>query len=175
MNIFYLDEDFERCVESMVDRHIVKMPTESMQLLSTAHRMLDGNRYTAFNKLGRKMTEYYLNDGREDTIPKCISHKHPCQIWLQKSKDNYFYVLKLTIHMCEEYRYRYGKTHGVTLRLGSLLNPPKNIGNESFSLPPQAMDKKYRHKDTITAYRQYYRDGKKHLAKWKGRTKPVWY
>ena len=43
MNIFYLDEDVQKCAEYHVDRHVVKMILEYAQLLSTAHRVLDGD------------------------------------------------------------------------------------------------------------------------------------
>ena len=36
MNLFYLDEDFEKCAEAHVDKHIVKMPLEIAQLMCTA-------------------------------------------------------------------------------------------------------------------------------------------
>ena len=42
MNIFYLSEDPLEAAQMMVDRHVVKMILESAQLLSTAHRILDG-------------------------------------------------------------------------------------------------------------------------------------
>ena len=35
MNIFILDTDPELAAEMMLDKHIVKMPTESMQMIST--------------------------------------------------------------------------------------------------------------------------------------------
>ena len=36
MNLFYLDEDMDKCAEYHVDKHIVKMPLEAAQLLCTA-------------------------------------------------------------------------------------------------------------------------------------------
>ena len=36
MNLFYLDEDLDKCAEYHVDKHIVKMPLEAAQILSTA-------------------------------------------------------------------------------------------------------------------------------------------
>lgn len=42
MNIFYLDTDPTKAAQYMTDRHVVKMILESAQLLSTAHRVLDG-------------------------------------------------------------------------------------------------------------------------------------
>ena len=45
MNIFYLHEDPVQNAKWHIDKHIVKMPIEYAQLLSTAHRMLDGWEY----------------------------------------------------------------------------------------------------------------------------------
>ena len=42
MNIFFLSQDPIEAAQMMVDRHVVKMILESAQLLSTAHRVLDG-------------------------------------------------------------------------------------------------------------------------------------
>jgi len=42
MNIFYLDNDPKVCAEMHNDKHCIKMILEYAQLLSTAHRVLDG-------------------------------------------------------------------------------------------------------------------------------------
>ena len=36
MNLFFLDNDLDKCAEYHVDKHIVKMPLEAAQLLCTA-------------------------------------------------------------------------------------------------------------------------------------------
>ena len=45
MNIFYLDEKPMTAARMHCDKHVVKMILESAQMLSTAHRILDGNDY----------------------------------------------------------------------------------------------------------------------------------
>ena len=42
MNIFMLDENPQTNVEMHCDKHVVKMVIEYAQLMSTAHRVLDG-------------------------------------------------------------------------------------------------------------------------------------
>jgi len=42
MNIFILDKDPVLAAQLQCDKHVVKMIVESAQMLSTAHRMLDG-------------------------------------------------------------------------------------------------------------------------------------
>ena len=56
MNIFVLDKDPKQAAQWHVDKHVVKMPLEAAQLLSTAHWYIDGsivgstsNKRTPFN------------------------------------------------------------------------------------------------------------------------------
>ena len=42
MNIFVLDRNPKTAAQLQCDKHVVKMIVESAQMLSTAHRMLDG-------------------------------------------------------------------------------------------------------------------------------------
>ena len=55
MNIFYLNESPETCAQMHCDKHVVKMIIEYAQLLSTAHRVIDGNPYYDKTKNGRKI------------------------------------------------------------------------------------------------------------------------
>ena len=45
MNIFYLHKDPKTCAEMHLDKHCVKMLIEYAQLMSTAHRVIDGIQY----------------------------------------------------------------------------------------------------------------------------------
>jgi hypothetical protein len=42
MNIFYLDKHPKVAAQMSCDKHVCKMIVESAQMLSTAHRILDG-------------------------------------------------------------------------------------------------------------------------------------
>ena len=66
MNIFYLHNDPKTCAEQHLDKHVVKMLIEYAQLMSTAHRMLDGIKYVAKSKTGRKVTRYRLENSNEE-------------------------------------------------------------------------------------------------------------
>ena len=54
MNIFYLNEDPRVAAQEHCDKHVCKMTIEYCQLLSTAHRALDGAEYYDKTKNGRK-------------------------------------------------------------------------------------------------------------------------
>ena len=78
MNIFYLNKDPEIAAQMHCDKHVVKMILESAQMLSTAHRILDGDDI-ANSKGLYKMT-----------------HKnHPCNIWVRKNNENYEWLWSL--------------------------------------------------------------------------------
>ena len=50
MNIFYLDKDPVIAAQLMCNKHVVKMIVESAQMLSTTHRVCDGDDYA--NEMG---------------------------------------------------------------------------------------------------------------------------
>ena len=50
MNIFYVDKDPIVAAKMLIDKHVVKMIVESAQMLSTAHRMIDGTQYQGKTK-----------------------------------------------------------------------------------------------------------------------------
>ncbi len=62
MNIFVLEDCPVKAAEVQCDKHVVKMIVESGQMLSTAHRMLDGNLEVYINANGRKARRYNLSD-----------------------------------------------------------------------------------------------------------------
>ena len=70
MNIFYLHEDPIQNAKWHIDKHIVKMPIEYAQLMSTAHRMLDGEMYIDRTANNHKIKRWRLNDERESVLYK---------------------------------------------------------------------------------------------------------
>jgi len=113
MNIFYLDNDPKVCAEMHNDKHCIKMILEYAQLLSTAHRVLDGTLSVGLSETGRKQTRYVLPDNRESKLYVATHINHPSAIWVRKSYANYVWLSKLLTELCREYTYRYGKVHKV--------------------------------------------------------------
>ena len=111
MNIFYLSHDVTECAKQHVDKHAVKMILEYAQLLSTAHRFLDGTQHIGRSPSGRKQTRYVLPDEREHLLYSATHINHPSGIWVRKSADNYMWLSDLLRALCHEYTYRYGKVH----------------------------------------------------------------
>lgn len=175
MNIFYTDPCPKIAAQNMVNKHVVKMILEYAQLLSTAHRILDGNMIIKPNKNGRKMKRWILNDERETKLYLATHINHPSAIWCRMSDQNYYWLYNHLVETTREYTYRYGKRHKSCDLLGLLGGLPKNISHGVFTEPTPAMDDKYIiENDSLASYRNYYKYGKEHLHEWKNREAPEW-
>ena len=176
LNIFFLNINPEICAQEHVDKHVVKMTLEYGQLMSTAHRVLDGTPYYGKTVNNRRIQRYLLPDEREHIIWKASHFKHPSGIWVRQSLTHYMWLYDLWLEMLKEYTFRYQKIHSAERMKQHFINPPVNIPRLGWlSNPPPAMPDKYKANDSITSYHNYYRDGKTLLATWKNRNKPEWF
>jgi hypothetical protein len=175
MNIFYLHEDPKQAAEWTVDKHTVKMILETAQLLSTAHRLLDGEQYIGKTATGRNVKRWKLNDDRETNIYSATHINHPSSIWSRNSSDNYDWLYNYFRFVIDEYTHRYGKTHKTESLLPYLQSKPYNIAIGPMTEMPCAMGDEYIvSDDPVENYRNYYKHGKKHLHKWSKREIPYW-
>ena len=158
MNIFYLDSDPTIAAQMMCDKHVVKMILESAQMLSTAHRVLDG-------------------DHRADNngLYKATHKNHPSAVWARNNSENYQWLWQHMSSLMAEYTFRYNKTHATERLIHSLWEHPRNITHGDFSDPPQCMPDYCKCSDTVSAYQNYYIAEKSGFAKWKNRATPEWF
>jgi hypothetical protein len=166
MNIFFLDRDPATAARYHNDKHTVKMILEYAQLLSTAHRVLDGS------------LDGTLYDERNNVLYKTTHKNHPSAVWVRRELDHYRWVHDLLYFLIGEFRYRYGKPHATERLLPLLLDAPYNIPiGDSLIMedPPQCMPDDSKNPDTVIAYRTYYIKYKYHIANWKKREKPEWW
>jgi len=179
MNIFYLHEDVQTCAQQHVDKHVVKMILEYAQLLSTAHRVLDGEPMIGFTKTGRKQQQYKLDhDNDERLLYKATHMNHPSAIWCRENDKNYQWLADLLVALCKEYTYRYGKVHKVErsgLMKKLVSKQPRNIKYGEWTEPTPAMPDEYKVPgDHLESYHNYYRGDKPRMFSWKKRETPDW-
>ena len=177
MNIFYVNSDPEVAARSMVDRHVVKMILETAQLLSTAHRVIDGEEYVGQSQSGRKAKRWRLS-GNADAIMYAATHiNHPSAVWVRENSANYNWLYDHLLALGREYTYRYGRTHLTIDKLKDILkDAPENIEQSNvMTKMPSCMDKQYIVSlDPIINYRNYYNYGKTDLLRWSNRPPPKW-
>lgn len=190
MNIFYLSEIPQRAAQYHHNAHCLKMVLETAQLLSTAHRLLDGTKSTI--KVLSKKTGKYRNKKiwtlpdphLEKTLYSATHINHPSAEWVRSSDQAYRWTTELLAQLCKEYTYRYGKIHKVE-RSGLLetlfSNYPTNIKkSNTFTQPPCAMPESCKvSSNAVDNYRTYYNQKKQFNTKgkqnkYKKRQPPDW-
>ena len=176
MNIFYVNTNAELAAQSMVDRHVVKMILETAQLLSTAHRVIDGEEYTGQSQSGRKARRWKLNNDLDTILYSATHINHPSAIWTRKTSGNYSWLYDHLVALGREYSHRYGRVHATIDKLGILLkDSPENIPQSDMTTMPSCMDKQYIvGDDPVENYRNYYNKGKTSLLRWTDRFPPEW-
>lgn len=149
MNIFVLDNDIETSAKFHCDKHVVKMPLEQTQILCTTINLLGG------------------------TSPYKTTHvNHPCTIWARQSIENYNLLCRMTIALCEEYTFRYGKTHACEKVVEYCFNNAPKLDSICVTPFALAMPEQYKKESAVDSYIAYYVSEKQHLFSWKNRDKP---
>jgi hypothetical protein len=176
VNIFYLDNDPKTCAEMHLDKHVVKMIIEYAQLMSTAHRFLDGEEYTDLTANGRRIKRWRMNDELENQLMKASHINHPSGIWCRTTDTNYKWLYTMWTHLLNEYTHRYGKIHACARLRETLAALPSNIRQGGFTPPTPAMPDDVKiPNDVLKSYQNYYIQNKAHFAKWSKRPVPFWF
>ena len=159
----------------MPDKLTVKMPTESLTLLTP----------WVFNTFGIKIEKPdvsgHLNLLESGTLfygIKGFAH-HPCAKWLYESPSNVHWLLEHAFGMADEYWKRYNKYHGTLYGLNKIRDIVyKNYNKEnSRDHTPfvQAMPEQYKDANNpVQAYRNYLM-GEKGYAVWRHGGEPEWW
>lgn len=145
MNIFVLDLDYEKAAAYHCNKHVVKMVTETAQILSTA-----------LNLNGIALPGAY----------KPTHTKHPCVQWAAHCMESFLWTAQLGVSLCKEYTKRYGKVHASQEVIAACRPYYLCLPNWPPKMRPQCMPEIYRGNDVVYAYRSYYLGEKLHFAKW---------
>ena len=145
MNIFYLHQDPVKAAEYQYNKHVVKMALESAQILCTVHHK-------------------YM--GEDADVPYKSTHKnHPSTLWAGQSAQNYEWLYRHFVALCEEYEKRYGKEHLSYTKCKDKVNMlPGGMLETGLTDMPQCMPDEYKDDCSIQAYWNYYINGKKDIA-----------
>ena len=145
MNIFYLHQDPVKAAEYQYNKHVVKMVLESAQILCTVHHK-------------------YM--GEDADVPYKSTHKnHPSTLWAGQSAQNYEWLYRHFVALCEEYEKRYGKEHLSYTKCKDKVNMlPGGMLETGLTDMPQCMPDEYKDDCSIQAYWNYYIHGKKNIV-----------
>ena len=154
MNIFVTDRCPIQSAQNLPDKHVVKMPLETYQMLSIIY----SDWYYGVGKIHRTNgTPYATSNG--------AFRNHPCTQWAAANQYNLAWLIAHGIALCNEYNARYNKRHACYDPIIEAVA----IYDRCFDLPvsqayhkvvdfTRAMPESIKFDttiDTITAYKQY--------------------
>lgn len=170
MNIFFVDSDPILAARALVDQHCNKMVTETAQVLS--------NCYTI-----DRMAEDDCPRTKTTQKPRKHSYPHhPCCKWIQRSINNFWWLIRHGNELENERHYRgYTEPHYSHLFIQWCEENPPDLPQIEMTVPEQAFgDHNYlKQKNPVDGYRAYYNIAKreqKTLRKvWTKRGAPDWW
>ena len=166
MNIFAVDDDATLSAHQLPDKHIVKMPLECCQMLSIVYS-------SWYHNIGK----VFKADGTPYKTEKGAFRNHPCTKWVAESDHNIQWLIQHGISLCEEYTYRYEKTHASQALIEWCSDNVPNIPTEPMSTMPQCMPDEYKSSCSVESYRKFYNIDKRNSFKcvWTKRQEPEWW
>ena len=170
MNIFACHESPFQAAMALPDRHIVKMPLETAQMLAVA-----------FGQHGLGLGTLRKADGTP--YADTAFRNHPCTVWVRKSFANLAWTIAHGQALCWEYTHRYGKRHACLTAMGDADELYRQCGfglgiydmHDTFVRAMPDDIKNDASIDEVTAYRRYLQT--KTWAAWKRdpSRKPEWW
>jgi len=153
MNIFVTSPNPWTSARVLPDKHIVKMPLETCQMLAIV----------ASDKWGHGFGTLPKADGTPYATEKGAFRNHPCTIWASEFVNNWQWLIQHGIALCDEYKLRYGKHHTcfktliAAREIFPYADPQGRSGKETTPFA-RAMPDEYKYDDSIdtfTAYKMY--------------------
>ena len=151
MNIFVTNDCPVQSARNLPDKHIVKMPLETCQMLAIIY----SDWYYGVGKL-------YKQDGTPYRTAHGAFRSHPCTIWAAANQYNLAWLIMHGLALCNEYTARYDKVHTCQ----DVIHQAVRIYNACFDEPvstayykvayfTRAMPEYLKHDDTITTIQAY--------------------
>ena len=155
MNIFVTDADPIQSARNLPDKHIVKMPLETCQMLAIIY----SDWYYGVGKL-------YKSDGNPYRTAHGAFRNHPCTQWAAANQYNLAWLIAHGIALCHEYTARYHKRHtchdvirqALVIYTRCFSHWPSSQSYRKVTSFTRAMPESIKFDtsiDTITAYQRY--------------------
>ena len=187
MNIFALSRNPVEAAQQMIDKHIIKMPTETCQMLHTNILYMQYVKEHGKEPQLKDLKAFHL--ATESNLMKPAMLNHPSTIWARQTWANWNWLYEHGLSLCDEYTYRYEKKHGTLDRIldcipyfdvvfehdfpKNRLQPVTIAMDDQYRIPNQMEIPNWEH--VIESYRHYYLEGKWRIAEWRENRRPEWF
>lgn len=166
MNLFVVEITPEASATSLCDKHVVKMPTESGQMLS--HYLRTVHAFADVDLPGLAKSH----------------HSHPVVKWTMLNNDNAYWHFRHFRALLAEYTSRYNKIHAYQYIADLLSNYLTGAYSEpkyyavcvhDDCIAPGVLLNIGTIKEAVDSYRKDYHVHKSYFAVWKHGNVPLWY
>ena len=187
LNIFALSRNPVEAAQQMIDKHIIKMPTETCQMLHTNILYMQYVKEHGKEPQLKDLKAFHL--ATESKLMKPAMLNHPSTIWARQTYANWNWLYEHGLALCDEYTYRYEKKHGTLQRIldcvpyfdvvfehpfqKKRLQPVSIAMDDQYRIPNQMDIPNWDH--VIESYRHYYLEGKWRIAEWRKNRRPDWF
>ena len=151
MNIFVTDNSPSQSARNLPDKHVVKMPLETCQMLSIIY----SDWYYGVGKLHR-------TNGMPYATAKGAFRNHPCTQWAAANQYNLSWLIVHGLALSTEYTNRYHKVHACHAPLSEAADIYDKCFDQSWSQAyhkvtdfTRAMPESIKYDTTITTIQAY--------------------
>ena len=154
MNIFVTNPCPRKSAMVLPDKHIVKMPLETCQMLAVV--------FSSGILIGVMI--YYLRKTEHLTTPRKVLCGHPCTVWAGENIANTAWLIEHGFALLKEYENRYNKVHSCQ----TAMNAAEKVFEERTEKHYYAIKRQHHSHsagpdefkfdtsiDTFTAYKRY--------------------
>lgn len=164
LNIFAVDLDPVVAAQSLIDAHIRKMPSECCIMLANAHP-IERLRAAPRTQAGKLRGHGYPH--------------HGCTKWVKSSYENYEWLVKHALALCDEFTYRTAEVHFCRQFIEWCSQNTPIISHNGLEPHFLAMPAEYKSDDIVASYRSYYKTKQfdkrgRFMYYWSCRGKPSW-
>jgi Pyrimidine dimer DNA glycosylase len=188
MKIFFLDTDPKKSAECLIDKHLGPQGVYLCQLLSAAHRTIDGIREERPSKVPNKIEHRYA-------LPEPLQTKlyasgftkgYPAADFVKQSTGHYYWAYDYLTAVMREYFKRYNHPHDHNDLVEMLKLAPKKMFTQSLEdgwlfMPSVDIELKYTTRDEdgvidlVQTYRNWYKFAQPGVMRWTKTETPTWY
>ncbi len=192
MNIFALSKSPSQSAIEMLDKHVIKMPTETCQMLHTNILYMQYIEQHGKEPQLKDLKRFHRET--KSILMKPAMLNHPSTIWARQSRQNFDWLYEHGLALCQEYTYRYDKSHGsfdriLDVNIHAKLTYRHDYPHSGLTPVTIAMFDKYRLNEkeyynrnpnakdwdfVVASYRHYYLEGKWEFATWKTKSPDWW-
>jgi hypothetical protein len=188
MKIYFLDTNPSKAAQALIDKHLGIQGVYLCQLLSAAHRAIDGIREERSSKISDKVAHRYAlpEPLQSNLYPSRLINDYPAADFVKQSTGHYYWAHDYLTETLREFNKRYGYAHDHSDMAELLKFAPTKMFKQELQegwlfMPSVDIEKQYTSRDEdgvidlVKTYRNWYKFAQPGVMRWTKTQTPTWY